>query len=234
MSGEGMPSREELVKQIETLQKAQKAQADAKNLQSKARVFTDSKEREKYVRESYDKEVKEHGEGSKWARRIASGPFQGLAAGGGIGAAAGLGLGTGLGVVLGGLLSLPTTGVGALVGTGVGAVRGPFIKLGGKNVKLEDANPEEVAEAIEQEQKRMEGQQIEMKVEDGPVSPEEVAKDPTRDEPRTPQLRQRNPNKKPRKIEVRSGNTPGRTTSSDSIKRPRKLEVRSPSQDYAR
>jgi hypothetical protein len=89
---------------------------------------------------------------SKLAQRMQSGPWQGFAGGAGIGGAVSLGLGTVVGTLVGGVLSVPMVGLGALVGTGVGAVHGPFIKIGGKEKSLDEANAEDVVDALEQEQ----------------------------------------------------------------------------------
>ncbi|KAJ9630166.1 hypothetical protein H2204_008671 [Knufia peltigerae] len=148
-----MPSREEMLKTIESLQKAQKAQSAANDIKSKAMAMTNSKKREEMLREAFDKEMEANGH-SKMARRMQSGTWQGLGFGGGIGAASGLGLGTGLGTVLGAILAVPSTGLGMLVGSGVGAVHGPWVKLGGgKEEPFEDADPEKVVDAIEEERK---------------------------------------------------------------------------------
>jgi len=148
-SGE-MPSREEMVKTIESLQKAQKAQSIANDIKSKAFAMTDSKKREEMIRNAFDKEMEANGH-SKMAKRLQSGGWQGLGFGGGIGAATGIGLGAGLGTVLGAVTAVPAAGLGMLVGSGVGAIRGPWIKLGDKEEKFEDADPEKVVDALEEE-----------------------------------------------------------------------------------
>ncbi|EXJ65874.1 uncharacterized protein A1O5_11115 [Cladophialophora psammophila CBS 110553] len=149
-NNEQFPSREEKLKTIESLQKAQKAQSTANDLKSRALALTDSKQREKMLKEAFDKEVEAHGH-SKMARRLQSGTWQGFGFGGGIGAATGLGLGAGVGTVLGAVAAVPTTGLGMLIGSGVGAIHGPWVKLGGKEEKFEDADPERVVDALEQE-----------------------------------------------------------------------------------
>src|SRR6201999_2608160 len=125
-----MPSRDEMLKTIESLQMAQKAQSKANSLKAKAMAMTSSTQREKLLKEAFDKEIEANGH-SKMAKRMQSGTWQGLGFGGGIGAASGLGLGAGVGTVLGAILAVPTTGLGLLVGSGVGAIHGPWVKLGG-------------------------------------------------------------------------------------------------------
>lgn len=158
--GDGdMPSREEMLKTIESLQKAQKAQTTANNLKSKAMAMTNSTQREKMLKEAFDKEMEAHGH-SKMAKRLQSGTWQGLGFGGGIGAASGLGLGAGVGTVLGAILAVPSTGLGMLVGSGVGAIHGPWVKLGGgKEEPFEDADPEKVVDALEEERRQQRQQQ---------------------------------------------------------------------------
>ncbi|ETI24463.1 hypothetical protein G647_03832 [Cladophialophora carrionii CBS 160.54] len=153
-----MPSREEMLKTIESLQKAQKAQSTANSLKQKAMAMASSTQREKLLKEAFDKEMEANGH-SKMAKRMQSGTWQGFGFGGGIGAASGLGLGAGVGTVLGAILSVPATGLGMLVGTGVGAIHGPWIKLGGgkdgkvEEVPFEDADPGRVVDALEAERK---------------------------------------------------------------------------------
>lgn len=192
-----MPSREEMLKTIESLQKAQKAQSTANDLRSKAKAMTSSTQREKMLKEAFDKEMEANGH-SKMAKRMQSGTWQGFGFGGGIGAASGLGLGTGVGALLGAILAVPTTGLGMLVGTGVGAIHGPWVKLGGgkdgkvEEVPFEDADPERVVDALEQERLKQ--------MEKGAATP-----DKTESENNTPsngaEDKQR---RKPPKLEIRS------------------------------
>ncbi|KIX99127.1 uncharacterized protein Z520_04703 [Fonsecaea multimorphosa CBS 102226] len=189
-----MPSREEMVKTIESLQKAQKAQSTANDLKSRAMALTDSKQREKMLKEAFDKEVEAHGH-SKMARRLQSGTWQGFGFGGGIGAATGLGIGAGVGTVLGAIAAVPTTGLGLLIGSGVGAIHGPWVKLGGKEEKFEDADPEKVAEALEQEvsqQKRSEVEQAAI------ATASETERSGEKDNA------EEKPRRKPPKLEIRS------------------------------
>lgn len=208
--------KEELVQQVEALQKAAKAQEAAQSLRDKASSITDPKKREKLIRDAYEKEIEAHGQ-SKLARRLQSGAWQGLAGGGGIGAGVGVGLGTVVGVVTGGLVSLPTTALGALIGSGVGAVHGPWIKLGGQDKKLMDVPAEELVDAME-EKGNSQGTQ-----------------------PATAEITQATPvKKKPRKLEVRSGQKSEDNTAtaesgvSDTPQRgkPRKLDRRSSSSHH--
>ncbi|KIW93067.1 uncharacterized protein Z519_06917 [Cladophialophora bantiana CBS 173.52] len=189
-----VPSEEEILKPIESLQKAQKAQSTANDLKSKALALTDSKQREEMLKDAFDKEVEAHGH-SKMARRLQSGTWQGFGFGGGIGAATGLGLGAGVGTVLGAVAAVPTTGLGMLIGTGIGAIHGPWVKLGEKEEKFEDADPKRVVDALEQEV----SQQNKSQVNQAPVTaaseatPAEYRKDI-----------EEKPRRKPRKLEIRS------------------------------
>lgn len=218
-------SREEMVKSIESLQKAQKAQSTANDLKSKAMAMTDSKQREKIIREAFDKEMEAHGH-SKAAQRLQSGPWQGLGIGGGMGAAAGLGTGAALGTVLGVVTAIPTTLLGAGIGTATGAIRGPWIKLGGKDQKFEDADPEQVVDAMEEEQKS--NPQLIQKAADAAAQ--------------SPAPSQNGEKKKPKKLEVRSqankkdstpepGVNAGMADESKPKRKPKKLEVRSKKED---
>lgn len=175
--GSAPPERERLTQQVAVLQKAAKAQAAARSLRDRAAKVANPQERERMIKEAYNKEVEANGQ-SKLAQRMQSGAWQGAAGGGGIGAATGLGVGAVVGTLVGGLLSVPTTGLGGLIGAGVGAIHGPFIKIGGQEKKWEDAQPEEVVDALEQGQ---------------------VEQLPDAEAPGPSQAR-----KKPRKIEVRS------------------------------
>ncbi|EXJ80895.1 hypothetical protein A1O3_07183 [Capronia epimyces CBS 606.96] len=186
--GDGKPlNRDDLVKTVESLQKAQKAQSTANDLKSKAMAMTDSTKREKMLREAFDKEVEAHGH-TKMAKRMQSGTWQGLGFGGGIGAATGLGLGAGLGTVLGAIAAVPTTGIGMLVGSGVGAIHGPWIKLGGKEEKFEEADPEKIADALEEARVAQGNAQGEGIPEEGGQSAAQNSK----------------PRRKPKKLEIRS------------------------------
>lgn len=183
-----MPSREEMLATIKSLQNANNAQSKTT---SKAMAITDSKQREKMLKEAFDTEMEANGH-SKMAKRMQSGTWQGLGFGGGIGAATGLGLGTGLGVLLGAITAVPTTGIGMLVGSGVGAFHGPWVKLGGKEVKFEEADPEQIVDALEEEREKQARTRI-----------EERAPSPPKDS--TPVARlDATPRRKPRKLEIRS------------------------------
>jgi hypothetical protein len=74
-SAEELPDKKELMEAVKTAQKVQKTQAQANDLKSKAMRLTNSKERERMLQEAYAKEVEAHGEGSKLARRMQSGPW---------------------------------------------------------------------------------------------------------------------------------------------------------------
>ncbi|KAK5946524.1 hypothetical protein PMZ80_000667 [Knufia obscura] len=232
-SGTQLPDREQLLQAIETAQAAHKAQSTANDLKSKAQAMTDPKQREKMLQEAFDKEIEANGH-SKAAKRMQSGTWQGLGFGGGIGAATGLGLGAGLGTVLGAVTAVPTAGLGMLVGSGVGAIHGPWIKLGGKEQKLEDANPNEVVDAIEQEKDGQQNKEFEQQL-------AATAQDTT---PSGGGTAESKPRRKPKKLEIRSQrntesgwqpgaateNAPSKNSGSSEQKakrKPKKLEVRS-------
>ncbi|KAK5451997.1 hypothetical protein LTS15_007720 [Exophiala xenobiotica] len=197
--GGDMPPREEMLQTIESLQKAQKAQTTANNLKQKAMAMTNSSQREKMLKEAFDKEMEANGH-SKMAKRLQSGAWQGMGFGGGIGAGGALGLGAGVGTVLGAILAVPSTGLGMLVGSGVGAIHGPWVKLGGgKEEPFEDADPEKVVDALEEEtRKQAQGQSRPPQQSTGEKEKEKARR-------------------KPPKLEVRSKkNTNAETESSDS------------------
>jgi hypothetical protein len=191
-----MPSREEMMQTIESLQKAQKAQSTANSLREKAKAMTSSTQREKMLKEAFDKEVEANGH-SKMARRMQSGGWQGFGFGGGIGAATGLGIGTGLGALLGAITAVPTTGLGMLIGTGVGAIHGPWVKLGGgkngevEEVPFEDADTGRVVDALEAERKA----QLDREAATSETPSEKVEASATTEG---------TPRRKPRKLEIRS------------------------------
>lgn len=232
--GEGMPDREQMMKVIETAQAAQKAQSAADVLKSKANDIRDPAKRDQLLQEAFEKEVEANGH-SKMAKRLQSGTWQGMGFGGGIGAATGLGLGAGIGTVLGAITAIPFTGLGMLAGSATGAIHGPWVKLGGKEQKFEDADPEEVVDALEQEQNT----QIQGKPEQPPTAaPEQVPAGGGNNNA------DQKPRRKPKKLEVRSqqkqGSSQGGGATGENIptkngsaaeqkprKKPKKLEVRS-------
>lgn len=105
-----------------------------------------------------------------------------------------------------------------LIGSGVGAFHGPWIKVGGKDKRWEEATPEEVVDSLTNETSAS-------------IPPDANAQAalPSSDPAPPPPIR-----KKPRKIEVRSKhdnlNTPA-PDASGGVRRPRKLEMRSPSKE---
>jgi len=217
-----LPDREQLVRAIETAQAAERAQSTANDLKSKAQAMTDPGKREKLLKEAFDKEVEAHGH-SKMAKRLQSGTWQGMGFGGGIGAATGLGLGAGVGTVLGAVTAVPATGLGMLIGSGVGAIHGPWVKLGGKEQKLEDANPDEVADALEQEQNERKKEELEQRV---TASAENVGSGSN-------SAGDEKPRRKPKKLEIRSrpdakvSGDDGGTADHRPRRKPKKLEIRS-------
>lgn len=222
-SGNGeMPNRDQLMKVIETSQAAQRAQSAAQDLRSQAEKITDSGQREQMLKEAFDKEVEANGL-SKTAKRLQSGTWQGLGFGGGIGAATALGLGAGVGTLLGTILTVPVTGLGMLIGSGVGALHGPWIKLGGKEQKFEDADPNEIVNEIEKNQMP---QRVtsEAQYQEHPSAPTKT------ETPAQSQAARR----KPKKIEIRSQakspaiqNASPETSTVKPKGKPKKIEVRS-------
>ncbi|KXT03933.1 hypothetical protein AC578_9232 [Pseudocercospora eumusae] len=144
------PTRAELLETISAMQQMSKLQETAQRLKDKAASVSNAQERERLFKEAYDKEVEAHGH-SKMARRMQSGTWQGLFGGGGVGAGIGMGIGALLGTIVGGAASVATVPLGALTGAGVGAWHGPWIKVGNIQKRFEDASPEEVVSALEQE-----------------------------------------------------------------------------------
>ncbi|EME87752.1 uncharacterized protein MYCFIDRAFT_169514 [Pseudocercospora fijiensis CIRAD86] len=147
------PTREELLETISAMQKMSQLQETAQRLKDKAAAVSNPNERERLLKEAYEKEVEANGH-SRMARRMQSGTWQGLFGGGGIGAGVGMGLGAVLGTLVGGVASVATVPLGALTGAGVGAWHGPWIKVGNIQKRFEDASPEEVVSALEQEKKQ--------------------------------------------------------------------------------
>jgi len=185
------------------------AQNMANKLRESAKTFTDPKKREKMLTDAYNKEIEAHGS-SKKARMLQSGAFQGTIGGAGIGGAVAGGVGTLVGTVVGTVTAIPATGLGALTGAGVGAIHGPWIKLGsltglgGKDDKGEKKGEQEVSpddddavpnpEALRKaadvlaEERETQGQQAAQSQKEGDQQGEGK--------------------KKPRKLEIRSGQQP--------------------------
>lgn len=216
----GPPNRAELLQAVAASQKVAKAQEYAASLREQAAKVANPSERETLVKEAYAREVEAHGERSKIAQRLQSGTWQGGAAGGGIGLGTGLGLGTLVGTLLSGVLSIPTTGLGILIGAGVGAIHGPFIKVGGKDKKWQDATPEEVVAYYDEQDAKNQGSGDQALTYEAPIGP--------------------SAKKKPRKLEVRSQAVAAENPSSNqddegmepasTPRKPKKLQVRSKSQ----
>ncbi|KAF1948647.1 hypothetical protein CC80DRAFT_299652 [Byssothecium circinans] len=212
-------------------EKALEAQNMANKLKSAASSLTDPKKREKMMTDAYNKEVEAHGN-SKKARLLQSGAFQGSLGGAGIGGAVGAGVGTLVGAVVGTVTAIPTTGLGALAGAGVGAIHGPFIKLGslasgGKKDANKDGKQEDDKDAKKdgkQEDEKKDRTQQDEKTEPSPddddAVPDPAALRQAADLLAAEREKQGKDNeasqqgtgtqnkgrKKPRKIEVRSGN----------------------------
>ncbi|KAK4506791.1 hypothetical protein PRZ48_000524 [Zasmidium cellare] len=226
----GKPStpgeRQQMLEAVAASQKIAKAQEYAQSLRDKAAKARDPKERERFFREAYAKEVEVHGEQSKLSRRMQSGTWQGMFGGGGIGLGTGMGLGAVVGTLVGTIVSVPTTALGTLIGAGVGAIHGPWITIGGIKKKWTEASPEEVVDYYQSPEGKAEAaqQQAGMSAESGgPADPvEPVVK------------------KKPRKLEVRSKPVPVDSFEAAQEaagipeaqrRKPRKLDSRSQSRD---
>lgn len=225
--------RQQMLQAVAASQKIAKAREYAQSLRDSAAKARDPKERERFVREAYAKEVEARGEESKLARRMQSGTWQGMFGGGGIGLGTGLGLGAVVGTLVGTIVSVPTTALGTLIGAGVGAIHGPWITIGGKKKKWTEASPEEVVDYYQTQEGKTEAvqQQADMAAEVGADQPMPHA------EPVGPAMK-----KKPRKLEVRSQAAQTGPTSSieeaPSIaevhkRKPRKLDSRSQSRGSA-
>lgn len=118
---------EEIAQAAEAAKAARRLQDCADTLKAQAAAVTDPAERERLIRDAYNKEVEAHGQ-SKKARMMASGWGQGAVVGIGASGALGMGLGNLVGVLLSGVVAIP----GVLVGAGVGALHGPWYALSGK------------------------------------------------------------------------------------------------------
>ncbi|KAF2169804.1 hypothetical protein M409DRAFT_52301 [Zasmidium cellare ATCC 36951] len=223
--------RQQMLEAVAASQKIAKAREYAQSLRDKAAKARDPKEREKFFREAYAKEVEAHGEQSKLSRRMQSGTWQGMFGGGGIGLGTGLGLGAVVGTLVGTIVSVPTTALGTLIGAGVGAIHGPWITIGGIKKKWTEASPEEVVDYYQAEEGKAEAaqQQAGMAAEGGGDQPLPHA------EPTGTAVK-----RKPRKLEVRSkavatGSAPAieeaPTTTEVQRRKPRKLDSRSQSRD---
>jgi hypothetical protein len=180
-------------------------------LRQKVSTITDPKERERIVKEAYNKELEAHGD-SKFARMIRSGAWQGLFAGGGIGAGVGVGVGTVVGTVVGGVVSIPTTALGGLIGSGVGALHGPWITLPKAQVPVKD-NVEAAAPEAEV-------------VVSPDVQRESATSTPAHSIETEESAKPAPARKRPRKLEIRASEQ-ATSQHEDSGRKPKKLEVRS-------
>lgn len=202
-------------------EKAIAAQGMANKLRETASSFTDPKKREKMLTDAFNKEREAHGN-SKKARMLQSGAFQGSVGGAGIGGAVSAGVGTLVGTVVGGVTAIPMTGLGALTGAGVGAIHGPFIKLGnlakgGKGDEKKDGNEGGKKDGKDSEKDGEEkGEDINPDDEDVVPNPEVLRKAADKLESEKAEKGKsglsegksdgaQKEKKKPRKIEIRSG-----------------------------
>lgn len=221
-----MQNRSRLEKSISVAQKVLEAQKSAASLKERAYNAVNPKERVRLLQEAYHKEVEAHGQ-SKLAKRLQSGVWQGGTAGGGIGAGIAMGLGAVTGTLVSGLVSVPTVLLGGLVGAGVGGIHGPWFTFGGGgNKKDKQTSDEEVRAKAMQEAEALD-QAVETGASTVPQPPkmdEGDAEDPGESEGRATPTSER---KKPRKLQVRSGNE---VMPTQERKKPRKLEVRSMSE----
>lgn len=225
------PGKNDLEQSVKAAQKVVEYQSMAEELKTRAMKAVSPAERMKLYQDAYDKEVAAHGE-SKKAKRLASGTWQGAAGGAGIGGGVGMGLGAVVGTLVGGLLSLPTVGIGGLIGAGVGGIKGPFIKLGGGRAeegksKMSEAElrayAQKQAEALDQavEKSSAEPQPPKHDDADGDAG---AADGGSQTAASAETASTGTPRKKPRKLQVRSGNV---VKAAPPRKKPRKLEVRS-------
>ena len=236
--GQVLPEKERLQQQVRAAQNVVEAQKQATSLKERAKKVVDPKERRRLLQESYNKEVEAHGQ-SKYAKRLSSGAWQGAAGGAGIGTSVGMGLGTVVGALVGGLVSIPTLTLGGLIGAGVGGIHGPFIKLGMAKEQKPQSEEEARAQAVR------EAEALDQAVEQGASSvPEPPKFDDDEDQSQNGEERPhgvvrqhsgtpgaegiiQTPKKKPRKLEVRSGNEGKSQPEKTKKKTPRKLERRS-------
>ena len=234
---QGKPEQTQLQKSVAVARRVVQTQKTAEDLKQRAKNAVNPKERIRLLKEAYSKEVEAHGQ-SKYAKRLQSGTWQGATAGGGIGGGVALGTGAAVGTLVTGLVSIPTVLVGGLVGAGVGGIHGPWITFGGGSKKEEPPMSEEEIHA----QAVKEAERLDQAVEKGantvPVPPEldegENGAQAAEGEERPPGPSRQNsapsglegtPEKrKPKKLQVRSGNE---VQTTPERKKPRKLEVRS-------
>jgi hypothetical protein len=190
-----VPPEKRLQEAAAAAENALAAQGMANKLRESAATFTDPKKREKMLTDAYNKEIEAHGS-SKKARMLQSGAFQGTIGGAGIGAAVSGGVGTVVGTLVGTVTAIPVTGVGALAGAGVGAIHGPWIKLGKLTGMGGGDGKEEKGE-----------QEVGPDDEDAVPNPEALrqAADVLAQEKQKGGEGSQKGKKKPRKIEVRSG-----------------------------
>jgi hypothetical protein len=220
-------NRQRLEKAIGAAQKVVASQKQAQSLKERALQAVNPKERMRLLREAYEKEVEAHGQ-SKYAKRLQSGVWQGGTAGGGIGAGIAMGLGAVTGTLVTGLVSVPTVLLGGLVGAGTGAIHGPWFKLPGMGGAKKGQPSEEEIRARAMKEAEALDQAVENGANTVPQPPPgmneaDTHNDDDVDGRATPTAER----KKPRKLQVRSGNE---TTDPPERKKPRKLEVRSSSE----
>lgn len=233
------PNQNNLEKAIAIAKRVANAQKTAANLRERATKAVNPKERFRLLQEAYNKEVEAVGQ-SKLAKRLGSGVWQGGTAGGGIGAGIAMGLGAVTGTLVTGLVSIPTVLLGGLVGAGVGGLHGPWIKLGlGGGDNKQPKTDEEIRAAAMKE-----AEALDQAVEKGantvpqPPQPPEEVEDNIEGAEKHPNGRstrlstssepgggsETSQKKKPRKLQVRSGNE---VKPAQERKKPKKLEMRS-------
>ena len=235
-------NRQRLEKAISAAQKVVASQKQAQSLKERALQAVNPKERMRLLKESYQKEVEAHGQ-SKLAKRLQSGVWQGGTAGGGIGAGIAMSVGAVTGTLVTGLVSVPTVLLGGLVGAGTGAIHGPWFTIPGMGGKKKDQpSEEEIRDRAMKEAEALD-QAVETGANSVPQPPPEIDEaeaqesvnggEHTNGKQEQPQgdadgratpVAER---KKPRKLQVRSGNE---TTPTPERKKPRKLQVRSVSE----
>lgn len=210
----GAPDKAQLQKSVTVAKRVVELQKTAEGLKQRATSAVNPKERVRLLQEAYEKEVEAHGQ-SNYAKRLQSGAWQGVTAGGGIGGGVALGTGAAVGTLVTGLVSVPTVLLGGLIGAGVGSIHGPFIKFGGGEGKNKMTQEEVHAQAVREAEK------LDAAVENSASRPPQPPKLEQEDSTEVQKGGERTPSnqttptpqkKKPRKLEIRSGNKKGQNS----------------------
>ncbi|KAK3675570.1 hypothetical protein LTR78_004654 [Recurvomyces mirabilis] len=183
-------SDEQKAEAVKAAQGALDSAQEAKDLMEKAAATQDPDRRAKLLKEAFHKQLEARSQG-KAAAWLQSGSIQGALGGFGIGGAVGTGLGTLTGTLVGATATLAVGGLGALVGLGVGALTGPFMQIGPPKKAAKDEREDETVKHVAAEIGRQ-----------ATPPPEELER-MAGIEPRSPPRRSRNPDRKPKKLQVR-------------------------------